>query len=136
MCATHTGTMNVHGNQLPDVSKYQATLGAQYSDVLFDEWNWFARVDYSYKSKNYENKDNLVYAPDSNIVNLRAGVTEGALRIEAFVNNVTNEDKPTAISGFYNVGSPFETFAKQDALVANLPQLRTYGLRLNYQFGL
>jgi iron complex outermembrane receptor protein len=135
-CSTRTGTTNVNGNQLPDVSKYQMALGAQYSDALTADWNWFARVDYSYKSRNYEDKDNLVYAPAQNLVNLRAGVAEGPLRIEAFVNNLTNERTPTSLSGFYDVGSPFETYAKQDALVANLPQLRTFGLRVNYKFGL
>jgi iron complex outermembrane receptor protein len=71
-----------------------------------------------------------------NFVKLRAGLTRGALRIEGFVDNLTNEGGATNLSLFYNVGNPFETFAKPDALVAGIPELRTYGIRVKYKFSL
>ncbi len=137
-CSLITGTANVNGHQLPNVSKYQAAAGVQYGDSLaaLADWSWFARLDDNYKSSNYASADNLVKTPNLNFVNVRAGLTRGTLRIEAFVDNLTNEGGATNLSLFYNVGNPFETFAKPDALVAGIPELRTYGIRMKYKFSL
>jgi iron complex outermembrane receptor protein len=141
-CLERIGTQDVNGNQLPDVSKYQATLGAEYGGSLtairgMATWDWFVRVDYVYKSGNYEDRDNLVKTPDENLINLRAGVTHGPLRVEAFVDNLTNWGGPTNLAAIVDLGNPAETYAHtSDALVAGLPQLRTFGIRLKYRFGL
>jgi iron complex outermembrane receptor protein len=137
-CSLITGTSNVNGNELPNVSKYQGAAGLQYSDALgfLPDWGWFARLDDNYKSSNYASADNLVKTSNLNFVNVRAGLTRGMLRIEAFVDNLTNEGGATNLSLFYNVGNPFETFAKPDALVAGIPELRTYGIRVKYKFSL
>jgi iron complex outermembrane receptor protein len=145
-CSLITGTQNVDGNQLPDVSLYQISVGAQYNGHLtflgntplsrFQNWGYFDRFDYTYKSPQYEDKDNIVSTPAENLINLRVGVSHGPLTIEAFVDNLTNFSGPTSLSGYYNVGNPRESFARQDALVGGLPYLRSFGLRLRYSFGL
>ena len=144
-CFERIHTQNVNGNQLPNVSKYQATFGIQYSDdfsalqgTMLDaisSWSWFARADYVYKSRQYEDKDNLVWTPDENLVNLRAGVTHGNLRLEGFVDNLANWGGPSSLAGIVNLGNPLETYVHQnDALVGGLPFLRTFGVRLVYKF--
>jgi iron complex outermembrane receptor protein len=146
-CLERIGTQDVNGKQLPNVSRYQATAGAQYSNdfaalagTMLDalsSWSWFARADYVYKSRSFEDKDNLVWTPDENLVNLRAGVTHGNLRLEGFVDNLTNWGGPSSLSAIVNLGNPFETYVHQnDALVGALPFLRTYGVRLIYKFGI
>ncbi len=146
-CLERIGTEDVDGNQLPDVSKYQATVGASYdgtfgflSGTALDrvaEAGWFARVDYTYKSGLYEDKDNLVRTPAENLVNIRVGVTYKNLRIEGFVDNLTNWSGPTSLSAIVNLGSLSETYVHaNDALVGGLPFLRSYGLRLRYTFGM
>ncbi len=146
-CAQRTGTTNVKGKQLPDVSKYQLSMGAEYDgDFAFLEntslsplhdWGYFARGDYTYKSPNFEAEDNLVSTPAENILNLHAGITHGALTIEAFVDNLTNWGGPTSLAEIINLGNPNEPFtANNDSLVGGLPYLRSFGLRLRYTFGL
>ena len=136
-CGLITGSTNVNGNELPNVSKYQAAVGVQYGGgiTFVPNWDWFSRIDDRYKSGSYASADNLVRSPNLNFVNLRAGVTHEKLRLEAFVENLTNEGGATNLALFYNVANPFEGYAKPDALVAGLPELRTFGLRLNYKFG-
>jgi iron complex outermembrane receptor protein len=134
-CSFYSGTTNVNGNQLPNVSKYQGAFGIQYGGSLVNGWDYFVRGDDYFKSGTYAAADNLVHTPDRNLINLRAGFTHQNFRIEGFVTNLTNNRSPTNLSTFYNVGSPFEGYAKPDALVAGLPDLRTFGVRLRYQFG-
>jgi iron complex outermembrane receptor protein len=131
-------TTSYVGNQLPNVSKYQVAVGAQYSDKLemLPGWDWFGRVDYTYKSGSYASQDNLVKSPDFDLVNIRVGLNKGPLRIEGFVLNAFNNDAYTNLATFYNINNPFEAYARPDALVAGLPPLRTFGIRVKYKFGL
>jgi iron complex outermembrane receptor protein len=125
------------GNQLPNVSKYQTAVAVQYSNTLPNapSWDWFGRMDYTYKSGSYASQDNLVRTPDSNTVNFRLGLQREALGLELFVLNAFNSDAATNLATFYNVNNPFEAYGRPDALVAGLPPLRTYGIRLKYRFG-
>lgn len=137
-CGLITGQgTNVNGNQLPNVSKYQAAAGIQLDGALgfATDWGWFSRIDDQYKSGNYASADNLVKTPNLNFVNFRVGLTHDNLRLEAFVDNLTNEGGATNLATFYNIANPFETYARPDALVAGLPPLRSYGLRLRYKVG-
>ena len=126
----------VSGTQLPNVSKYQAHFGLSYGDQLefFKDADWYARLDYIYKSGSWAEVGNYANTPDANIVNLRAGVNVGTLRLEGFVTNLTNCTAPTNLSPDYALAAPFESYGKYDTLVIGLPVLRTFGVRAKYVF--
>ena len=113
-CKAITGSPYVNGNQLPNASKYQGTLGVKYQDevAMFPGWDWFARVDYVYKSGSYDLAFNLAETPDTNLVNIRAGVDSGKIRFEGFIDNVTDEHAYTTVLPEYNIRKKGESFAK------------------------
>jgi iron complex outermembrane receptor protein len=125
-----------NGSQLPNTAKMQLTAAIQYGGGIgpTGNWKWFARLDDSFKSKQFESQDNLASAPSLNFMNVRGGVSNENWRIEAFVENALNEDGVTNIATVTSLATPFAPLIP-DAFFAGLPNLRTYGLRLNYRFG-
>jgi iron complex outermembrane receptor protein len=136
-CQAITGSSYVNGNQLPNASKYQGTLGVKYQDdlAMFEGWQWFARADYIYKSGSYDFAFNLAKTPATNLLNLRAGVESGDIRIEGFIDNATDEKAYTTVLPEYNIRKVGETFSKYDAVTVGLPNLITFGVEAKYNFG-
>jgi iron complex outermembrane receptor protein len=126
-----------NGNQLPNSSKYQLNLGVQYGGAIPADpnWNWYGRVDESFKSKEYVDQSNLVSTPNIHFVNLRAGVTYENTKIELFCDNVANFSGATSLAVTTNLTNPTTTLGPQNSLVEALPYLRTYGVRVSYKFG-
>jgi iron complex outermembrane receptor protein len=136
-CKAITGSAYVNGNQLPNASKYQGTLGAKYQDelVFLPGFDWFVRGDYIYKSGSYDFAFNLAETPATNLLNIRAGVDSGDIRIEGFIDNVTDEKAYTTALPEYNIRKVGESFAKYDAVTVGLPNLITFGVEAKYKFG-
>jgi len=133
-----TGLMPVAGKVLPNTSRVQANLAVGYNAALgsLPDWNWFGRIDYSYKEGTYATADNLLKSPDLGFLNLRVGVSRDDLRIEAFAENLTDEDGYTALTPYGDNANPFRNPARQtDSFLGGLPWLRTYGVRFRYSFG-
>ena len=124
------------GKQLPLASKYSFNLGAQYGTAIsaWDDGSWFARADFSWKDKQYLNAANLTWIKARSVVNLRAGVSRGALTVDAFVNNVFDDDN--YVAGFQgSVLTPtFSLSGSENYAILGLPDLRTYGARVSYKF--
>lgn len=136
-CSTPTfAQQTFNGNQLPNTARVHVSAAIQYGGTLgaFPDWKWFARLDDSYKSKQFESQDNLASSPSLNFVNLRAGATSGNWRLEAFVENLANEDGVVNVASVTSLSTPVAPLLP-DALFAGLPQLRTYGVRVGYKFG-
>ncbi len=136
-CSTPTvAQQTFNGNQLPNTARVQLSAAIQYGGTLgaWPDWKWFARLDDSYKSKQFESQDNLASTGSLNFVNLRAGATSGNWRLEAFVENLGNEDGVVNLASVTSLATPVAP-ALPDALFAGLPQLRTYGVRVGYKFG-
>jgi iron complex outermembrane receptor protein len=123
------------GNQLPSSSKLSANAGAQYTAPLgmVDDGQWFARADVSWKDKIYLDASNTVWLKPRTVVNLRAGISRGDLGLEIFMLNALDDDNPVSIS-VGGVILPSFALSAPSGLLLGLPELRTYGARLNYKF--
>ncbi|MFK7958306.1 MAG: TonB-dependent receptor [Lysobacterales bacterium] len=124
------------GNQLPLSSKYSANLGIQYDGDLTSmaDAAWFARADISYKSKQFVDAANQTWIDSRTQVNLRAGITRGAWKVDAFVLNAFDNDdyispaQNVLLDPFFQLVGPFRY------LNVGLPTLRTYGVQFGYNF--
>jgi len=125
------GSSNVNGNQLERTPKVSWAISPNVRGDLGDTYEWFARLDYRGRSRIFVDPTNVAWISPANLFNLRAGITTDALRIEAFVNNLTNDDHIQ------------EGLRANDVLFSNstlneirlvLPDKRTYGLTLQYSF--
>lgn len=130
-----TGVTDFRGKENPLTSKYSASASAQYTvPIKASDLDAFGRIDFAYKSGVYTNAANTTKTPDLKQVNLRAGVGNESVTVEAFVNNLFNDKAyPSAIdfSLFTNTGN---RLANNAAVAVALRELRTMGLRVKYNF--
>jgi iron complex outermembrane receptor protein len=135
-CELLTGSNNVNGNQLPNYSKYSAQAYAEYARAIswLPQSQWYERTEVTYKSGMYESYGNYAKSPAATNINFRLGLRAEQLSIEGFVTNAFNNRAYTSLLQQWNLSSPTETLGAYDALYVGLPFLRTYGLRIRYEF--
>ncbi len=137
---------NVNGNQLPNYSKYSAQASGEYTKP-FDPmpgFKWYERTEVTYKSGQYVYYDNLAISPAQTNVNFRLGLNGDIkgqkVNVEAFVTNAFNNKAYTSLLNDWNLSNPGDVFGLFggnfgfDSVYVGLPYLRTYGLRVRYDF--
>lgn len=119
----------VDGNSLESVSKWTASVSADYVRPLFDQWDGFLRGDYQYASRQYDSELNFARAGEAHIVNLRAGIQRDHLTVEIYGRNLTNNATPTRLT---RASDPFAGANNQaNQSVGFTPRLpRSIGLRV------
>jgi iron complex outermembrane receptor protein len=130
-CVAILGTTAAHGH-IPDVPKYTATLAETYTDHLFGDWKGYERVDYIYSGSKYVDFTNTSWMQAAKLFNVHLGIRDDAVRVEAFVKNLTNNSAPlSAVDG----GNAFTIFsASQNGYIYQLPDKRSVGIRADYRF--
>ncbi|MFV8819294.1 TonB-dependent receptor [Haliea sp. E17] len=131
-----TGISDFSGQEQPGVSEYSGNIGVQYDGVLPFEGAqpWFARADYIYKSGMWSNPANFLKTDDIQRVNLRGGVTFGNLQLQAYVDNVFDNDSYTTSYDYFAFDASFAYFGNHSGIVYGLAQPRTYGVEAKYTF--
>jgi iron complex outermembrane receptor protein len=128
----------VGGNRAPNSSDftYNMTMGYHHALTLWSGWNWFVRADYRFESKQYSNVSNTSFYGPRNVINFHAGVEDDNWSLTGFVLNLTNDQTPIGNSpnAILNGSPPYTTFPVKDYPTSYLPEGRTYGLRLEYQY--
>jgi iron complex outermembrane recepter protein len=90
------------GDRLPGVSKQQATIAIDVAQPIQNEMLLHARVDAAYRSDfwtSLPHSSTAVDLPGFTVLNARLGIELASTwRVEAFVNNITNQAQATAVS--------------------------------------
>jgi outer membrane receptor protein involved in Fe transport len=128
------GDVIISGTHTPQVSKHQATFSNTFHGELSDDWEWFLRADYVYRSKRYAQVYNEAHTGDSSKINLRAGINSDDLDIELWVNNLTDDDTAPALIRYVETESGFFTFGPDRTVAATLPEKRAAGVSVTYRF--
>jgi iron complex outermembrane receptor protein len=123
-----TGSTNVTGNQLPNVPALTANLGAEYRRPLIGEFDGYARVDWLYTGRIYEDYTNLAWVKDNSKVNVHVGVTRGRATLEGYVNNVFDD------LTYVNAQNNTDLIHGGNAVILGLPLRRVFGLRYRQSF--
>jgi iron complex outermembrane receptor protein len=132
------------GHQLPAASKYSMNFGVKYGTPIsaWEDGKWFVRGDLSWKDKLYLDAANITWIKARSVVNLRAGVSKGPLSFEAFALNAFNDKNYVSIAA-NNILSPGTNATNSVGVATNnalgylnvgLPELRTIGARITYDF--
>jgi iron complex outermembrane receptor protein len=131
-----SGIFDYSGNEMPNTSKWSASAGVQFGGDIGSQAgsSWFARGDYVFKSGVWANAANIVRTPAYNNVNVRAGVTIGDFSLEAFVNNVFNDDAYTSIADQFLFTPNFAYTSTNSALIVGLREKRTAGIQAKVKF--
>jgi outer membrane receptor protein involved in Fe transport len=119
-------TLGLTGDTIPNVPKYQFSLGLNYRRPIANGWDGMVATDATYRDavNSYfaSNSFNIPLAPYT-LVGLRAGVIEGPWSVTAFARNLTN--KRAQVSAINSSQDP-------DALLTVQP--RTIGLTATREF--
>jgi iron complex outermembrane receptor protein len=119
------------GNMFSRYPKNSGTLSGTYRGEVTGSTNWFARLDYIYKSGKWATDANVTKTGDESRLNLRAGLEIGEnTRLEAYVTNLTDDDTFTGFQAFTDLAF----FSGGRALTLGLPVKRTAGVRFSHRF--
>lgn len=125
------GNPDVSGKQLNGSPKLSWTLSPSYKHALNDTFDWFARVDYRGKSKIYVDPTNVAWIGGNHLFNIHAGIDNGNLRLDFFIDNVTDDDTLTEAQRANDV---YFSNSVLNEIRLGLPDKRTYGVTLTYDF--
>ena len=131
----------VEGNELPAAPSFTYTVSGQYTDQLnlkaFEggNWEWYGRFDWAHQGERQVDYSNVAQTAAYDNLNLRAGIRNENLSIEAFMLNAT--DHGEFIAGFRGINVfSFTGFGgpDQNMLRVAAPIPRSWGVRATYQF--
>ncbi|MNT12573.1 hypothetical protein D3C72_1475040 [compost metagenome] len=105
------------------------TLSPRFEMAAWGDYRFEGRVDVQHQSRTYVRADNMQYFGAKTTVDLRMALRSDKLNYQFFVNNLLDDDTPTAAVRFYDsvnysVASPLVTGADR----------RMMGVSLGYQF--
>jgi len=130
-CLTIRGTTNGVGNRLPQAPKVSWSLSSEYSDELTSNFDWYGRIDYTHRGKFFVEFANAASVGSKTNVNVRLGIRNDNMGLEAFVKNFTKDT--TAVDATLGPEALF-TFATGQEIRYGLPDKRMFGIRANYNF--
>lgn len=122
------------GNQLPLSAKHSATLGIRYDQMLSQNLNGFVDLYGKYQSKRYLDDSNRAWLPSHQVWDFQLGLEAEQWTAILYVDNLFDDDEIK--SGLMNTDYGFQPDAQNLSRAASLalPQPRTLGLRLRYEF--
>jgi iron complex outermembrane receptor protein len=135
-CSTLSGNSDVRGNRLPFTSKYSVDASGEYSHdiAVLDGFKGYVRSEFTWKSGVYESEGNYAKTKAATNVNFRLGVRSKTINVEGFVTNAFNNKTYTSVQPNWDISNPAEDFGAHKTMYVGLPQLRTWGLRVGYNF--
>ena len=107
------------------------SFSGEYSDRAFADYEWFARMDYSYRGPFFGDFANVAIVPGSNNVNAKIGLRNETYQLEVFVKNLT--DDATLLQGTRGPDTVF-SFAAFNEVRVGLPDKRTFGIKGTARF--
>ncbi len=129
-----TGGQNVNGNRLSQSPKWTFSLSPQYTNHLTGDWDWFARVDWTFRDKYFIDNTNVAWTAPLSLVNLRAGIQTDKFKLEGYVNNVfSNMAIPEAVAGSCCSDIIGNNFAGS-AIRVGVPSKLVLGAKASYKF--
>lgn len=119
----------IGGNQLERTPEFDALLGLTYETEFANGWEFFARGDMTYQTKQYADEANLAYVPSRTLANASTGVTIGPVSVQLWVKNLF--DKKYVTSSLFLIGTAGQGSA---SYVPLLGERRTGGLTASFRF--
>lgn len=127
------------GNSPVQFPKWSGSFATTWTDSLTNNWDYFIRFDGAYTGKRFTDEKNFSWIGSQWLFNLRVGVTDENLRLEAFVTNLFDDDQYLAGNRWTDFSAdqgglfPFE-FGLANGIALTAPKKRQFGVRAAYNF--
>lgn len=128
-----TGSTDVTGNRLPEVSNTNASASLAYRDNFSNDYEWFFRSDYIFKGSAWATPANLAKTGVTHRVNVRLGLESDNLRIEGYVTNLFDDKTYTTLERFFDLTTSSQP-VRDNSFPVGLPDRRKWGVRTTYDF--
>lgn len=131
-----SGRVPCEGNRPPKFPDWSGSFSTRWQDAIPQTaWEYYAQLAGTYFGKAYNEETNFSYYGEYWRFDLRAGVQKEGLRLEAFVDNLFDEDTPQSMSRVADfTTSSFLGFATNYGIILTPPELRTFGVRATVDF--
>ncbi len=130
-----TGDGNARGNDIPNSSKHNFVTSLQYTNTLTSQLDWFAFSSFSFESKKYTSATNTEEIGNRRLWNARSGLEHEGWRFSLFVNNILDEQTPSAILGFPDLNDRWENGVNKQGYALTPTPGRSAGAELIVRFG-
>ena len=87
---------DISGQKVLRQSEWQGNFTADYRRPVHQDWDWYTRGDVLYQSSQWVGSANQAKIPGRTVVNLRLGLDSERYQVEFWVENLFDDDKPTA----------------------------------------
>jgi|GEM_PF-516952 len=121
--------LDIGGNQLERTPEFEALLGINFDTKFSNGWEFYARADVTYQTKQFADEANLSFIPDRTLVNASIGLDIGGVGLQAWVKNLM--DKKFVTSALFLIGTGG---AGSASYVPILGEQLTAGVTASYQF--
>ncbi len=127
---------DISGFDLPRTSPTQWNLGIDYRHAAFSTFDFFGRVDFSYKTSQKPMSDGLTKTGSTERLNARLGLESGSWRFELWGENLTDDGTPTGAlrDSWLNNYVDNQVAIFLNRTTVSYPRLRTWGLTASYKF--
>ncbi|HEY8568566.1 TonB-dependent receptor [Microbulbifer sp.] len=131
---TGTEDGDYSGLQFPNSAKHSGLLSIRYDGEFANGAGYFTELLGTYESERYIDRGNNAWLPEYWLVDFQGGVSFDKLNVILYVNNLLDDDKVK--SGLSNVNYGFLPGGAftPEASELILPEPRTAGLRVSYNF--
>ncbi len=124
-------TTSAIGNRLPQSAKVSGTLSAEYSDLAFGDYDWYGRVDWTYRGDMFVTAANYAIIPERHLTNLRFGLRGGGMGLEAYVANLFDD---RTLSNASLGSEALFTFGTGQEVRLAPAEKRRFGIKATYSF--
>ena len=121
---------DIGGKQLPRTSQVTSSFGVEYSQPVLGDSQLVARLDASYRSKQYGDFINSQWAPGKTLTNFRIGLERENYDVVLWVENLTDEDDVDQVLTVFSQN--FNSLSSGTSGVN--PTLRRFGITGRYRF--
>lgn len=90
------------GRHLPYVPDHRIMLSPRVEMAAWGDYRFEGRLDIQHQSRSYVRADNMQWFDARTTVDLRLGLQSDSIRYQFFVNNLFDDDTPTAAVRFYD----------------------------------
>ncbi len=132
--------VSFNGNDLEFAPENAFVASFRYDLPVDSSYDWFVEGDASYTDERFVQQANVLALEDYWMSNFRVGVSADQWDVVAYVDNAFDDDTPK--EGIDNIDNRYLSIDTSNfgILVPNgarylLPDPRTYGVRLTYNFG-
>jgi hypothetical protein len=124
----------------PNTSKHEFALFGRLDFPVGETLGGFVRADFSFEESKYDQVFNLAETGDISLLNLKFGLEHDRWKASLFVDNVTENKRPSAVIRYVDNKNPLPIGTSQRTntilrgFLYSLPDKRQFGVDVRYKF--